>query len=117
MEAAVIAGNPAIGCPVPVPIPHLPAEAPSSCVNNEGTRGVDESCHDPPDELSQMETGRCWRRKGDASLLDLSDLDFCPFLIPSVSQGPITSPRISRSPIYRCAALCAGSTMGAEPKM
>ena len=61
MEAEVIAGNPAIGCPVPVLIPPLPAEAPGSCAKNEGTREVDESCHDPPDELSQMEIGRCWR--------------------------------------------------------
>lgn len=79
-------------------------------------QGEWKSCHDPLEEFSQMEIGRYWRRKGDASLLDLSVLDFCPFLLPSVAQGPIIPPRISGSSVYRCATLCTGSTMRAEPR-
>lgn len=42
MEDAVIPGNPAIGCPVPVLLTHLPAEAPGSYAKGEGAKGVEE---------------------------------------------------------------------------
>lgn len=121
MEDAVIPGEPATIGPSVVPhlcqVFHLPAEAPASCVKHEGARGVGESCHDPPDEISQPEIRRCWRREGDTSLPDLSDLNFLPFPDSLFTPRPHILPPILRFPFTGVLPCVVGSTMRAEHGM